>query len=100
MPKTTWQALTTQIISRENKIQAKKSPRKAERNPKGWTGIREEMLNEDNEKGHAKSCPPLALQGRERKHSHTSQGYEENWVLWGIPGQDQKGKGTCRERQR
>lgn len=54
------------------------------------------MLNGDKE---AKSCPTLTLQGRERKHSHTSQGYEENWVLWGIPGQDQKGKGTYRERQ-
>lgn len=49
MPKTTWKALTKQIISRENKIQAKKSPRKAERNPKGWTGIREETLNGDKE---------------------------------------------------
>lgn len=56
----------------------------------------EEALSVDQ--GHASCHPTLTLWDRERRHSHTSEGYKENGVLGEFQVKAKKGKGVWKER--
>lgn len=79
MPDTSGQNLAGQLIIRDDQVQAEKSPRKAERHPRGWAGVREVALNGDEEALSVETT--LMLRGRKRRHSCTSKGPKEDGVL-------------------